>query len=998
MTGIDVAELVERLAQRTDGRTEADIQSDVRALLLWGGLDLDDSDVHLEAPVEGQRRIDIETGSAVIETKRALRRGSTLADAEEQLSGYLSSRQREHGSRYAGILTDGRDWLSYHLSPDGALVRVSEFRSQGASSAEALGVWLEGILATRESVLPTPLEVARRLGAGSSASQLDLSELSEIYRKFDHLSTVRVKKELWGRLLTVAFGSKFDASDVLFVRHTYLTVVAELIAHAVLGFDLRHESSDPDALLRGTRFHEARIVGVVESDFFDWVLEIPEGRVWASQLAKRIARFEWVGVDHDVLKLLYESVIDAATRHGLGEYYTPDWLASSILEESFTDPLTQRLADVACGSGTFLFHAVRSATVACKSDGMSNTAALDSVTSRIFGVDVHPVAVTLARVTYMLALGADLLQGDRGELAIPVYLGDAVQYKNQRNVLSEDGLSIFTSDGAQLIDSELKFPPGVVNDPTRFDYLVEEMALKASNREPGSQHPSMRGTFNRFGVSPEDREVLETTFQVLCRLHDEGRNHIWGYYVRNAARPLWLARPENRVDVLVGNPPWLAYNYMPVELQESFRRLASSRGLWPAARLVTKQDLSGLFAVRAIEQYLKLGGNFAFVMPRSSLDRPTYAAFRTGSWQSDSSTAFAKFDTPWDLSAVSPSPFPVPSCVVFGSREKQSVALGDTAEAWSGTPGTDLARSGISQLSVPEEDAPRSPYAEVFTQGATISPRLLFRVERIAAGQLGLPAGLVRVQSSRGSRERAPWSELPALTGQVESRFLLPVLSGDSLVPFAISTSDVGVFPWNGERLLEMNEDELSKWPGLAQWWTTACEVWEENKTGSSRMSLAERLDYQRGFSAQMGKVGPVVYYTASGTSLAAAWTADGGSVTTNALYWTAVSSVQEARYLSAVLNAPTTTNRLARLRGPRHIHLYVWHLPIPAFQAEDDRHLKLVSLSEQCEEIVQGLAISDAGMISGRRQARDALRNEGLLDRLNEGVDDLLGATGPRR
>jgi hypothetical protein len=45
----------------------------------------------------------------------------------------------------------------------------------------------------------------------------------------------------------------------------------------------------------------------------------------------------------------------------------------------------------------------------------------------------------------------------------------------------------------------------------------------------------------------------------MCRLHDEGRDHIWGYYIRNLARPMWLSRDKNRVDILIGNPPWLAY-------------------------------------------------------------------------------------------------------------------------------------------------------------------------------------------------------------------------------------------------------------------------------------------------------------------------------------------------------------------------------------------------------------------------------------------------------
>lgn len=65
--------------------------------------------------------------------------------------------------------------------------------------------------------------------------------------------------------------------------------------------------------------------------------------------------FEWDNVQHDVLKVLYESIINADTRKGLGEYYTPDWLAEGIVDKALTNPLEQKALDPACGSGTFPF-------------------------------------------------------------------------------------------------------------------------------------------------------------------------------------------------------------------------------------------------------------------------------------------------------------------------------------------------------------------------------------------------------------------------------------------------------------------------------------------------------------------------------------------------------------------------------------------------------------------------------------------------------------------
>ena len=79
-----------------------------------------------------------------------------------------------------------------------------------------------------------------------------------------------------------------------------------------------------------------------------------------SAAARRVAGFDWsAGVEHDVLKVLYESIITADQRHALGEYYTPDWLARRAVQDLVDDPLSQRVHDPSCGSGTFVFHAVR---------------------------------------------------------------------------------------------------------------------------------------------------------------------------------------------------------------------------------------------------------------------------------------------------------------------------------------------------------------------------------------------------------------------------------------------------------------------------------------------------------------------------------------------------------------------------------------------------------------------------------------------------------------
>ena len=97
--------LVATLATRDTPRSEAQVQADVRQLLLEAPLDLEArnlDDVVLEAHA-GVGFIDIEVGATVIEVKRDLRKGNVRAHAVEQLSGYVVQRQGQTGLRYVGM-------------------------------------------------------------------------------------------------------------------------------------------------------------------------------------------------------------------------------------------------------------------------------------------------------------------------------------------------------------------------------------------------------------------------------------------------------------------------------------------------------------------------------------------------------------------------------------------------------------------------------------------------------------------------------------------------------------------------------------------------------------------------------------------------------------------------------------------------------------------------------------------------------------------------------
>ena len=580
---VDLRAVVSRLCNRSaPGRTEATVQSDIRLLLIASGLNISEDDildVTLEAPLGDRRRIDIEIGRTAIEVKRSLASAASLEDAVTQLSGYVSERGRQLDQRYVGIVTDGRNWHLFHSVED-SLRPISAYGVDPASpEPEPLIAWLAAVLVTQKQVAPTRQAISCRLGADSPGHRLEHATLRAIYDANRENPEVQVKRELWTKLLTTALGTQFGSDeDDLFVEHTLLVATAECVAHAALNYSITHLA--PSDLLRGELFaQQSQIHGVVDHDFFDWPLDCGAvGTMWASALARRLHQFDWSSVSHDAMKTIYESIIGVETRRRLGEYYTPDFLAESIVEEVVTEPLEMSVLDPSCGSGTFLFHAIRRYLAAADDAGIANGEAVAGVAKKICGIDVHPVAVTLARVTYLLAIGTERLAApDRGPLRIPVFLGDALQWGQRGDIFASETLNVSTGDGAHLFADQLRFPQALLNDAERFDALVADLAEMAATREPSSRPAVFASITAKHKLSEQQAVTVRATFEAMCRLHDDRRDHIWGYYVRNLARPAWMALPENRCQVLVGNPPWLAYRHMTEAMKATFREMATRR-------------------------------------------------------------------------------------------------------------------------------------------------------------------------------------------------------------------------------------------------------------------------------------------------------------------------------------------------------------------------------------------------------------------------------------
>ncbi len=698
-----------------------------------------------------------------------------------------------------------------------------------------------------------------------------------------------------------------------------------------------------------------------------------------------------------MLKALYESLIDPAQRHDLGEYYTPDWLAAKVVRRAISDPLHQRVLDPACGSGTFLFHAIRRLLDAARQAGWSPAHMLDACTEHVRGLDVHPVAVIIARVTWLLALG-ELIHRRSGDLHVPVYLGDSLQW-NVRPLADQTYVEVSVPD-----ERPLRVPAGFAEDQAKYEPGLR--TLTEGLNDAASPANVRQSLLRIHGVTAEDADAMAETFERLTTLYKAGKNHIWPYVLRNLVRPLWLSRYDQRANVVLGNPPWIAYRYLSPEMKTNLREACVPLNLWVGGVLATQQDISALFWARCAERYLTAGGVIAFVLPYAALNRPAFGGLRRGDFRA----LHVQIVEAWSFDETVQPLFPVPASVLIGKLEP-GAGLPDTVVRYTGS---------LRRRDAPEAEADRdlrhgsapwppiptlegaSPYRARFRQGATIVPRRFFLVEREVAGRLGQNPAAPRVRGKAGPLDKRPWTAVEPPSGPVEAEFLRPLLLGESIAPFRILSVATCVVPVHEREVLDSRSASDAGFRHLSAWLRDVEAKWVANASkrvdGTPRMTLRQQLDHMRKLSAQLSPLATRVVYAASGILPAAVVVNDHGAIVEHAAYWAPARTLAEGRYLTAILNSETARalGEDAQPKGQggaRHFDNLIWELPIPEYDRRVELHQDLATAAATAERVAAAVVLRERAYFTRQRRAiRDALVAHGIAREIEALVTRLLG------
>lgn len=668
-----IAAAIRRAA--SNAKTEEDLKIAVQRLLDDALRELAiDVQAEYEKTVYRSRRADAVYPAVVLEYKRpgSLRSGQTRRRAEEELTDYLQglSKGDSLSRKLIGVAIDGESLFYVRARPSSApnVTRFQRTLEGGRSSIrrdvqtsglkEITGPVVEELLRYFQSLARRFLSgeaLARDFGSQSEIARLAVPHLLRILKRNPSPRTATLFDE-WNRLFGIIYGKEVLATEqgsrelrelyglgqgedlkrVLFSIHTYFALLMKLIAAEVLArqggamfssFALECSTKSNEQLKEafqdlevGGPFRRLEINNFLEGDFFSWYVEAWDDQIAeaARKITRTLADYETATASleptetRDLLKHLYQFLVPKSIRHNLGEYYTPDWVADLVLNEAdYQGDPDQRVLDPACGSGTFLALAI--GRVLRQADDyperIRRDTVLQAILSNIVGFDINPVAVLAARTNYLLAIST---LRRTGPIEIPVYLCDSVLTPERTKTVYGASFSVRTTVGIFRL-------PQALSAKGRLDQvlgLLDQVLAVKGSKETFLKRARGIFTSDEFAAG---EGLLTDLFERLEGLERAGRNRIWTRILKNAFAPLYLGR----YDFVVGNPPWINWEFLSDDYREASAKLWERYGMLAKKSGdqfelgKQKRDFSQLFTVVCSRNYLRPGGRLGFVITQT---------------------------------------------------------------------------------------------------------------------------------------------------------------------------------------------------------------------------------------------------------------------------------------------------------------------------------------------------------------------------------------------
>jgi len=536
--------------------------------------------------VEQQRKIvhgrsDARIGGLVFEFKKPLKEPlKYLLDRLRQIQDYIDE-YKARNLLLRGVLTDGTN-----------IVFVDEYKQVVEQGKVEDCVWMLEVWVTALALkVASPADLKNNLGPTSSVGKASIRELFKAYERHRDDPFVKESHEIWDGVygcatnldedaidavrvfarnsLDIRLDTRTDVMSFLFVVETYLSVLMKLlvaevaIQKSIISAATLEELLGEDVLTGYERLSDriSFLSRVFEYDTFYWFVDLTKkdpalNKVvsgYVIEMVKTLGHMDFTAVSTDLIKQMYQGFFDSATRRALGEFYTPDVLVDEVLDSVKYEGKTvleASVLDPACGSGTFLIRAIDRFIRLSEGEDLSRPEALKRITSQIAGVDIHPFAVAMAKVNYLLALARLIDPTVRRavrSLPIPIYWADSLARATINSKLSNTLAPVRTVEIRVPVLGVFTMP-----DPNEIDWdrLIDLVLTAVENDWSNERFLDNFQQDKKLAY----KDVLLDFLRVFRERKVRGMDGRWLSTLRNF---IVIDKLRERCDFVVGNPPWV---------------------------------------------------------------------------------------------------------------------------------------------------------------------------------------------------------------------------------------------------------------------------------------------------------------------------------------------------------------------------------------------------------------------------------------------------------
>jgi hypothetical protein len=617
-------------------------------------------------------RMDAVCNNLVIEYKQSskLSGEKDKEKATTQISNYLMQLFEEDGSKYYGILTDG------------VIVRYVYFQEEELHQTPFKNIDVDDldkiiksmINVNNKKFVPKNIVEDFKMESVNGATKDLFKYLYKKLIKTDHGKSFMLFEE-WKVLFHLSENDKGQNEDIakrrkalskiieldidnidddykaLFALQTTYAIIIKLIACKVItklqfnqGIDYFSDLTNVDHLVLrdflnhvedGYVFSTGGIRNLLEGDFFSWYCSVD---IWSQEESEIITKLihtlesysnSFYMHGHTTVDLfieLYMEVMPAEVRHSLGEYFTPAWLADYVVNESIACSLEKdnwKAIDPCCGSGVFVMSLIKKIIGKRDINSLSKiekTDLLNKILSRVQGVDINPLSVLTAKVSFFLSIKPLLGNED---IEIPVYLGDSANIPIKTDI---DSINCYQYTVNTTQDDITVLLPASFVENKDFLMLMSQIQAFVKSGDSKLVLNKFVNNMSSSEINPKIKGSIETLSKQLVDLHEKDWDGIW---IRIVANFMLVARIKN-MDIIVGNPPWVKWEFLPQAYAEKIKGLCSDRHLFSGQTYMGAISLNicALISNVTATSWLKKDGVLAFLMPQTLMTQDSYAGFR----------------------------------------------------------------------------------------------------------------------------------------------------------------------------------------------------------------------------------------------------------------------------------------------------------------------------------------------------------------------------------